>query len=154
MISFWLIVLLKFILLFHIFKVRDANVLSFPSPNIWGRLFFVFGGLFFCTGPVYKSHNGWNWSNCLSSRTWCGEYWRSMWRYFFTIKDSYHIIIDKRGCAVLFYHPLGISTISPIFAEQRLHLFLTSNNSKNLEDAKKLAEDLMDTISKEFGVSR
>ena len=55
---------------------------------------------------------------------------------------------------MLFYHPLGIRTISPIFAEQRLHLFLTSNNSKNLEDAKKLAEDLMDTISKEFGVSR
>lgn len=46
-ISFLLIVLLKFILLFHIFKVRDANVLSFPSPNIWGRLSFVFGGLFF-----------------------------------------------------------------------------------------------------------
>ncbi|XP_008460254.2 protein RIK isoform X2 [Cucumis melo] len=38
--------------------------------------------------------------------------------------------------------------------EEPLHLFLSSNNSKNLEDAKNLAEDLMDTIGKEFGISR
>ncbi|XP_021805981.1 protein RIK isoform X1 [Prunus avium] len=35
-----------------------------------------------------------------------------------------------------------------------LHLFLSSNNSKNLEDAKLLAENLLDTISVECGVSR
>ncbi|KAE8649293.1 protein RIK isoform X2 [Cucumis sativus] len=49
---------------------------------------------------------------------------------------------------------LGAGNTEGACEEQRLHLFLTSNNSKNLEDAKKLAEDLMDTISKEFGVSR
>ncbi|KAI5340815.1 PREDICTED: RIK [Prunus dulcis] len=35
-----------------------------------------------------------------------------------------------------------------------LHLFLSSNNSKSLEDAKLLAENLLDTISVECGVSR
>ncbi|XP_023514657.1 protein RIK isoform X1 [Cucurbita pepo subsp. pepo] len=38
--------------------------------------------------------------------------------------------------------------------EEPLHLFLSSNNFKSLEDAKNLTENLMDTISKEFGVSR
>ncbi|XP_071722842.1 protein RIK-like [Rutidosis leptorrhynchoides] len=35
-----------------------------------------------------------------------------------------------------------------------LHLFLSSNSSKSLEDAKRLAEHLLDTISIEFGASR
>ncbi|ONI19034.1 hypothetical protein PRUPE_3G255200 [Prunus persica] len=35
-----------------------------------------------------------------------------------------------------------------------LHLFLSSNNSKSLEDAKLLAENLLDTVSVECGVSR
>ncbi|OMP07817.1 protein RIK-like protein [Corchorus olitorius] len=39
-------------------------------------------------------------------------------------------------------------------AQQPLHLFLSSNNSKSLEDAKRLAENLLDTISIEFGASR
>ncbi|XP_010258057.1 PREDICTED: protein RIK isoform X2 [Nelumbo nucifera] len=38
--------------------------------------------------------------------------------------------------------------------QQPLHLFLSSNNPKSLEEAKRLAENLMDTISAEFGVSR
>ncbi|MED6207665.1 hypothetical protein PIB30_037877 [Stylosanthes scabra] len=38
--------------------------------------------------------------------------------------------------------------------QQPLHLFLSSNNAKGLEDAKLLAENLLDTISVECGVSR
>ncbi len=43
-----------------------------------------------------------------------------------------------------------------MFAEgqQPLHLFLSSNNPKSLEDAKRLAENLLDTISLECGASR
>ncbi|XP_039011753.1 protein RIK-like isoform X2 [Hibiscus syriacus] len=39
-------------------------------------------------------------------------------------------------------------------AQQPLHLFLSSNNPKSLDDAKRLAENLLDTISLEFGASR
>ncbi|GMN42108.1 hypothetical protein TIFTF001_011337 [Ficus carica] len=38
--------------------------------------------------------------------------------------------------------------------QQQLHLFLSSNNPKCLEDAKRLAENLLDTISVECGISR
>ncbi|KAK7295451.1 hypothetical protein RJT34_18360 [Clitoria ternatea] len=38
--------------------------------------------------------------------------------------------------------------------QQPLHLFLSSNNAKSLEDAKLLAENLLDTISTECGASR
>lgn len=38
--------------------------------------------------------------------------------------------------------------------QQQLHLFLSSNNPKSLEDARRLAENLLDTISVECGVSR
>ncbi|CAL0314738.1 unnamed protein product [Lupinus luteus] len=38
--------------------------------------------------------------------------------------------------------------------QQPLHLFLSSNNAKSLEDAKLLAENLLDTISVECGASR
>ncbi|XP_028796608.1 protein RIK isoform X2 [Neltuma alba] len=37
---------------------------------------------------------------------------------------------------------------------QPLHLFLSSNNAKGLDDAKRLAENLLDTISAECGASR
>ncbi|GMY12905.1 protein RIK isoform X1 [Fagus crenata] len=37
--------------------------------------------------------------------------------------------------------------------QQPLHLFLSSNNPKSLEDAKRLAENLLDTISLECGAS-
>ncbi|CAH8354139.1 unnamed protein product [Eruca vesicaria subsp. sativa] len=39
-------------------------------------------------------------------------------------------------------------------AQQPLHLLLSSTNPKSIEDAKRLAENLMDTISVEFGASR
>ncbi|KAI9154163.1 hypothetical protein LWI28_021880 [Acer negundo] len=38
--------------------------------------------------------------------------------------------------------------------QQPLHLFLSSNNLKSLEDAKRLAENLLDTISEECSASR
>ncbi|XP_057994150.1 protein RIK isoform X2 [Hevea brasiliensis] len=38
--------------------------------------------------------------------------------------------------------------------QQPIHLFLSANNSKSLEDAKRLAENLLDTISLECGASR
>ncbi|KAK7340630.1 hypothetical protein VNO77_21339 [Canavalia gladiata] len=38
--------------------------------------------------------------------------------------------------------------------QQPLHLFLSSNNAKSLEDAKLLAENLLDTISMECGAAR
>ncbi|KAL1194476.1 Protein RIK [Cardamine amara subsp. amara] len=39
-------------------------------------------------------------------------------------------------------------------AQQPLHLLLSGSNPKSIEDAKRLAENLMDTISVEFGASR
>ncbi|XP_013613315.1 PREDICTED: protein RIK-like isoform X1 [Brassica oleracea var. oleracea] len=39
-------------------------------------------------------------------------------------------------------------------AHQPLHLLLSSSNPKSIDDAKRLAENLMDTISVEFGASR
>lgn len=39
-------------------------------------------------------------------------------------------------------------------AQQPLHLLLSSSNPKSIDDAKCLAENLMDTISVEFGASR
>ncbi|XP_024006898.1 protein RIK isoform X2 [Eutrema salsugineum] len=39
-------------------------------------------------------------------------------------------------------------------ALQPLHLLLSSSNPKSIDDAKRLAENLMDTISVEFGASR
>ena len=39
-------------------------------------------------------------------------------------------------------------------AQQQLHLLLSSSNQKSIDDAKRLAENLMDTISVEFGASR
>lgn len=43
---------------------------------------------------------------------------------------------------------------SVLDGQQPMHLFLSSNNAKSLEDAKFLAENLLDTISVECGASR
>lgn len=47
-----------------------------------------------------------------------------------------------------------ISSILPAEGQLPLHLFLSSNNLKSLDDARLLAEHLLDTISVECGVSR
>ncbi|KAK4776444.1 hypothetical protein SAY86_005132 [Trapa natans] len=46
------------------------------------------------------------------------------------------------------------STNEDVGGEQPLHIFLSSNNPKSLEDAKCLAENLLDTISIECGAPR
>lgn len=47
-----------------------------------------------------------------------------------------------------------ISSILLAEGQLPLHLFLSSNNLKSLDDARLLAEHLLDTISVECGVSR
>ena len=46
--------------------------------------------------------------------------------------------------------------VAHLFAEaqQPLHLYLSSTNPKSLEAARSLAENLLDTISAEYGASR
>ncbi|XP_024016884.1 protein RIK isoform X4 [Morus notabilis] len=71
--------------------------------------------------------------------------------------DQYinHIMNETGATVILRGHGSG-NTESPSVEEgqQRLHLFLSSNNPKSLEDARRLAENLLDTISVECGVSR
>ncbi|KAH7554483.1 hypothetical protein JRO89_XS12G0223500 [Xanthoceras sorbifolium] len=57
------------------------------------------------------------------------------------------VMLKGRGSGT-FEGPLGEEV------QQPLHLFLSSNNPKSLEDAKRLAENLLDTISVECGASR
>ncbi|KAI8534107.1 hypothetical protein RHMOL_Rhmol10G0062700 [Rhododendron molle] len=72
-------------------------------------------------------------------------------------KDQYvnHIVNETGATVLLRGHGSGSSESG--FGEegqQPLHLFLSSNNPKSLESAKLLAENLLDTISIEFGASR
>ncbi|KAF7130136.1 hypothetical protein RHSIM_Rhsim10G0048800 [Rhododendron simsii] len=71
--------------------------------------------------------------------------------------DQYvnHIVNETGATVLLRGHGSGSSESG--FGEegqQPLHLFLSSNNTKSLESAKLLAENLLDTISIEFGASR
>ncbi|XP_022155063.1 protein RIK isoform X2 [Momordica charantia] len=67
-------------------------------------------------------------------------------QYIYHIMNETGVTVSLRG--------LGSGSTEGACEEQPLHLFLSSSDSKKLEDAKNLAENLMDTISKEFGVSR
>ncbi|KAM5581207.1 protein RIK [Rosa sericea] len=65
-------------------------------------------------------------------------------------------IMNETGATVLL-RGRGSGNIDGLHGEegqQPLHLFLSSNNLKSLEDARLLAEHLLDTISVECGVSR
>lgn len=55
---------------------------------------------------------------------------------------------------VLFVIFSRMSSILLAEGQLPLHLFLSSNNLKSLDDARLLAEHLLDTISVECGVSR
>ncbi|XVF58428.1 hypothetical protein PTKIN_Ptkin07bG0066100 [Pterospermum kingtungense] len=70
--------------------------------------------------------------------------------------DQYinHIMIETGATVIL--RGCGSGNTECLQAEeaQPLHLFLSSNNPKSLDDAKRLAENLLDTISLEFGASR
>ncbi|KAF8408207.1 hypothetical protein HHK36_007351 [Tetracentron sinense] len=65
-------------------------------------------------------------------------------------------IMNETGATVLLRGQgsgnLGSPNVEEI--QQPLHLYLSSNNPKSLEDAKRLAENLLDTISAECGASR
>ncbi|KAJ4707305.1 putative RIK [Melia azedarach] len=65
-------------------------------------------------------------------------------------------IMNETGATVLL-RGRGSGNVEGLQGEevhQPLHLFLSSNNPKSLEDAKRLAENLLDTISVECGASR
>ncbi|KAM1218026.1 hypothetical protein PS1_045671 [Malus domestica] len=71
--------------------------------------------------------------------------------------DQYINHIMNETGATVSLRGRGSGNIENIHGEEGqlpLHLFLSSNNSKSLEDAKLLAENLLDTISVECGVSR
>lgn len=77
--------------------------------------------------------------------------------WFLYMQDQYvnHIVNETGATVLLRGHGSGSSESG--FGEegqQPLHLFLSSNNPKSLESAKLLAENLLDTISIEFGASR
>lgn len=57
------------------------------------------------------------------------------------------VIVRGRGSA-------NFESLCPEESQQPLHLFLSASNPKSLEDAKRLADNLLDTISEEFGVPR
>lgn len=57
-------------------------------------------------------------------------------------------------CIFYIYVVLKLSYFLVADGQQPMHLFLSSNNLKSLEDARCLAENLLDTISMECGASR
>lgn len=63
-----------------------------------------------------------------------------------------HVTILMSSCQRMF--GIIFTFIFMTLGEQPLHLFLSSNNKKSLDDAKSLAENLLDTISAEYGASR
>ncbi|KAK6255918.1 hypothetical protein SCA6_017223 [Theobroma cacao] len=71
--------------------------------------------------------------------------------------DQYinHIMNETGATVILRGHGSGnFESLQGEETPQPLHLFLSSNNPKSLDDAKRLAENLLDTISVEFGTSR
>ncbi|XP_052196210.1 protein RIK isoform X2 [Diospyros lotus] len=71
--------------------------------------------------------------------------------------DQYvnHIMNETGATVLLRGHGSGNpESASSEEVQQPLHLFLSSNNPKSLENAKLLAEHLLDTISRECGTSR
>lgn len=133
-------------------KICDSNVWSFLwHLHTMGRKCFCVGCRFVNAGPVYKSHYEWNRSNCLTQRTWFRKYWLfTWWRYPF----SHAVWSCYKPVDLLLIVISCISSFFPAEGQQPLHLFLSSNNLKSLEDARLLAEHLLDTISVECGVSR
>ncbi|KAJ4826082.1 hypothetical protein Tsubulata_015177 [Turnera subulata] len=71
--------------------------------------------------------------------------------------DQYinHIMNETGATVILRGHGSGnFDSPNSGEAQQPLHLFLSASNFKSLEDAKRLAENLLDTISLECGASR
>ncbi|XP_062151052.1 protein RIK isoform X5 [Alnus glutinosa] len=70
-------------------------------------------------------------------------------QYINHIMNETGVTVSLRGCG-----SGEIESLHGEEGEQPLHLFLSSSNPKSLEDAKRLAENLLDTISVECGASR
>ncbi|PIA63186.1 hypothetical protein AQUCO_00200896v1 [Aquilegia coerulea] len=73
------------------------------------------------------------------------------------MQDQYvnHIMNETGATVVLRGRGSGNSeSVASEDLQQPLHLFLSGNNPKSLEDAKLLAENLLDTIAAECGASR
>lgn len=70
----------------------------------------------------------------------------------------YNMITSSNFLFILYFSLSSDSLSLTLFflseLQQPLHLYLSSNNLKSLEDAKLLAENLLDTISIECGASR
>ncbi|KDO72755.1 hypothetical protein CISIN_1g007659mg [Citrus sinensis] len=79
------------------------------------------------------------------------------WCFRLYMQDQYiNHIMNETGATVLL-RGRGSGNSEGLQGEevhQPLHLFLSSNNPKSLEEAKRLAENLLDTISAECGASR
>lgn len=77
--------------------------------------------------------------------------------WFLNLQDQYinHIMNETGATVVLRGRDSGYhGNILDEEGKQPLHLFLSSNNQKSLEDARLLAENLLDTISRECGANR
>ncbi|GAB2299437.1 hypothetical protein Dimus_033505 [Dionaea muscipula] len=70
--------------------------------------------------------------------------------------DQYinHIMNETGATVLLRGHGSGIHGSIPAEGTQPLHLFLSCNDLKGLEDARLLADNLLDTISRECGYTR
>lgn len=77
--------------------------------------------------------------------------------WFLYMQDQYvNHIMNETGATVLLRGrgSGGSESGFGVEGQQPLHLFLSSNNPRSLENAKLLAENLLDTVSIEFGASR
>ncbi|CAM8991928.1 unnamed protein product [Rhodiola kirilowii] len=70
--------------------------------------------------------------------------------------DQYinHIMNETGATVLLRGRGSGSAVVAHNEEQQPLHLFISSNNLKSLDDARLLAENLLDTISMEFGANR
>lgn len=132
--------------------------LSLTSPYDWERFFFVVGGLVLYLQDQYINHIMNETGATVSLRG------RGSGNSESPNGEGANFI----ACYVIFLWPwcyisfrvslfrlLPLCTSFIILAgQQPLHLFLSSSNLKGLEDAKLLAENLLDTICAECGASR
>lgn len=77
-----------------------------------------------------------------------GTFW--LHAIFLQVFDFYYFLYDSNGTYLMLLSYFCFDADM----QQPLHLSLSANNSKSLEDAKRLADNLLDTISLECGASR
>ncbi|KAI4339599.1 hypothetical protein MLD38_024521 [Melastoma candidum] len=111
------------------------------------------GGSFLASGDGVKASQG------LTTCVYLGFDINPSWNIVSRIRgpnDQYinHIINETGATVSLRGRGSGTQGLDGEEGQLPLHLFLSSTNPKSLENAKNLAEHLLDTISVEFGVSR